>query len=165
MNIVTGCEVGIQAQQGSPGTENTFPDNFYNRDATATSTGYLANRNSITGNDLGARNQGLTGSINFLGNWWGAATGPTHASNTDAGFAGFGAGTGQIIPSGSDIAFNAHISADPDENVGTASGQRGIQTPLLAKNFILKPNANSVPAAPAPQIIIFGVIFFSNKTF
>jgi hypothetical protein len=30
-------------------------------------------------------------------------------------------------------------------------------------DLYLKPKANSVPAAPAPQIIIFGVIFFSNR--
>jgi hypothetical protein len=33
----------------------------------------------------------------------------------------------------------------------------------ISDHLYLKPNANSVPAAPAPQIIIFGVIFFSNK--
>jgi hypothetical protein len=37
MKIVTGCEIGIQAQQGATGTD-LIGDNFYSRDATATST-------------------------------------------------------------------------------------------------------------------------------
>lgn len=162
-NIVTGCEIGIQAQQGATGTD-AIGDNFYSRDATVTSTGYTANRNSITGNTVfGARNEGLAGTINFLGNWWGHVNGPTHASNTDAGVAGFGAGGGELIPPGTGIAYNANLDADPDDNVGTGSGQRGIQV-TSAKSFRLKPAANTVILA-TPNILNQGVsVGFSTAT-
>lgn len=148
-NLVTGCEIGIQPQQGASGNENNTPDNFYSRDNTAASSNFLANRNSITSNTIGARNQGLTGTINFMGNWWGDQNGPTHASNTNSGLAGFGAGAGQVIPAGAGIAYNAHLGEDPDEDSGT---------PLLqiskGLKFRLKPTANSVQLSGAGTLYI-----------
>ncbi len=147
-NIVTGCEIGIQPQEGASGNENNTPDDFYGRDNTATTTGFLANRNSITGNtDFSARNQ-IAGTANFMGNWWGHENGPTHASNTNSGLPGFGAGAGEILPTGTTIAYNGHMSENPDDVAGTASGERGIQS-LTGKRFRLKPTANSVQLSGA----------------
>lgn len=149
-NIVSGCEIGIQPQQGSSGNENNTPDDFYSRDNTPTSTNFLANRNSIISNTVfAARNQGLTGTINFMGNWWGDQNGPTHASNTNSGFTGFGAGAGQPVPAGTGIAYNAHLGEDPDEDAGT---------PLLqitkGLKFRLKPTANSVQLSGAGTLYV-----------
>lgn len=158
-NIVTGCEIGIQVQQGAPGNENNSPDNFYSRDNTATTTNFQANRNSIAGNsDFGARNQGVAGPVDFLGNWWGHPTGPTHPANISP------VGTGESLPSGTGIAYNGFLAVSPDDVPGNASGQRGIQA-LSAKNFRLKPVSNATSLA-SPFILQQGVsvVFNGNYT-
>lgn len=149
-NLVESCEIGIQAQQGAPGNESNTPDDYYSRDNTPTSTNFLANRNSLTSNTVfAARNQGLTGTINFMGNWWGDENGPTHASNTNSGLTGFGAGAGQPVPAGTGIAYNAHLAEDPDEDAGT---------PLLqitkGLKFRLKPTANSIQLSGAGTLYV-----------
>jgi hypothetical protein len=157
-NIVTGCEIGIQAQQGAPSNDNNTPDNFYSRDNTAATSGFEANRNAIVGNtDFGARNQGVAGTLNFLGNWWGDPTGPTHPANISP------AGSGELLPTGTGIAYNGYMSVAPDDVPGTASGQRGIQV-LSAKKFRLKPTANATSLA-TPFILQQGVLVVFNGNY
>ncbi|HOY96836.1 MAG TPA: hypothetical protein PK509_13915, partial [Catalimonadaceae bacterium] len=155
LNIVTGCEVGIQVQQGAPGNEATSGDNYYGRDATATTTGFLANRNDITGNTVsGVRNQGTGVIQNFEGNWWGDATGPNVASNTSP------SGAGETYSSTGTIAYNAWLAEDPDDVSGTGLGQVGIQW-NGPKHFRVKLSANA-SSLSTPNVLNQAVAVVSN---
>jgi hypothetical protein len=100
-NLVTNNDVGIQAQAGN--TANTQNTIFFDRGDASAYSGTIT-RNSVAGNDIGVRNAGVAGAIAAEENWWGSASGPTHASNPG--------GTG--VPVSNDVDFTPWLCDGTD---------------------------------------------------
>jgi len=79
-NTVTGCDVGVQIQQGYNVSEGTIPngyqsdrlDDFFGRDNSVTSSAII-NNNNIYGNTINMRNVGVPLSVDTTENWWGSS--------------------------------------------------------------------------------------------
>lgn len=83
-NIVTGNDVGVQAQAGNTANGQSTP--YFDR-GDASSFGGTVHRNHIVGNGVGLRLVGVADAISAECNWWGDASGP----------GGIGPGTGDTI--------------------------------------------------------------------
>ena len=83
IGIRTGRTTPIQTLTNIFISANTVTQNDVGIEVRADDSGVVINNNTISGNTtLGVKNSDLTpGSLNAENNWWGDASGPTHASN------------------------------------------------------------------------------------
>ena len=97
---ISGCEI----------TDNNTGIYFRATEpASAANIGNKANFNNITGNTIGVNNTDTDNVFDATNNWWGDASGPTHASNPD--------GSGDAVSA--NVLFEPWIGAatDPEETV------------------------------------------------
>ena len=136
-NIVTGCNVGIQAQAGNNGanvncTAQTVSQDYFDRDQSSaysgTTTSYSYIRyNSITVNNIGFRSVNNKGTsvalVDVSANWWGDASGPANATYNSSG-AGQPLAITTSFTSGTaaKVAFSPWLKADPDDSPAGAIG-------------------------------------------
>ena len=87
-NIVNNTEAGVSVAQ------------FYGYEPAGTVIRY----NRIVGNTVGVENYGVSTNVDAALNWWGSATGPTHASNPG--------GTGDPVTD--KVIYSPWLGTDPD---------------------------------------------------
>lgn len=135
-NVVTSCDVGIQAQSsntaanlkvyngcGTLPTANTGYETYFDRDYSTvfspTTNPCYINYNSFQSNTIALRNVVKSGSgngtVDATGNWWNNASGPANASYNSTGTGQALAitsnpGAGTPVP----VAFSPWLKSDPD---------------------------------------------------
>ncbi|MFN8633702.1 MAG: right-handed parallel beta-helix repeat-containing protein [Chloroflexota bacterium] len=130
-NNTVNCDVGIQVQKGNTANVQSTP--AFDRGSAADFSGTVEQNNIATTNTVGFRAVGLTTSFGVARNWWGSATGPTHASNSG--------GTGSSVV-GTSITFSPWLADGTDTNAAL-----GFQPNLTPVGFLATQGINVAPTS------------------
>lgn len=122
-NILDGNDVGIQIQAGNPAADNSAVTGteWFDRDSASSYSGVVQQNDIRTTNSIGLRAVNISAMSNATLNWWGSASGPTHAANAG--------GTGSSVV-GSNVDYSPWLGDGTDTSA--AIGFQPNLTPLFA---------------------------------